>query len=507
MRSYLVLSYGDYPRFDDGGSLDSDGLGTPTDTFGLVRGLGGLALISAKMLREAWPKVYFRDGEDMQIGTVLLYAEDDELPCYKRAACTVARAIRFDQPEEPVKVFFTDDTPTIWHKGVTAKYDSKDLTDNNISSVLSVLSDVIRDEGIYNFAIKVVPYGLSNDEYCPLSREQQKADMRKSTTPLTDDKLRCLGQIIAVEASSTGFVDLSGFDLLMPQIVKLLMPLPQVRSLSLARNSRLLLHDIPMLLDTFPHILRLNIMNCPSINDDDLLALMRDFPLVFATLEGLQHSSLLTHDKPPSYPITFTFICSAYPESLVAVCLSMFTLDQIFRAIMEILSVAWGMHGRDLGGETTALDARGLTAYLMVVWQRSVMARTEFSYTGCNWQDPRRRPIIAVPGPMYAMVSDTTAGSWAFHFEWDDQWKNRSWGFVRHDSPLLQASHTDAPGQEHDCGMRAAGKVYDLRGFLRCMADEGRPYPSHDLVARLEAMLDARDESEGTPICPSYVPC
>ena len=136
--------------------------------------------------------------------------------------------------------------------------------------------------------------------------------------------------------------------------------------------------------------------------------------------------------------------------------------------------------------------------------QGSVIARTEFSCAGCEWQDSGRRPVIAVPGLMYALVSNTAAGSWAFHLEWDQLWRNRSlsWGFVRHNLPLPQASDADAFERGSKYGMRAAGEVYDLHGFLRCMADEGRPCPSPDLAAKLEALLYAKAEGEGTLICP-----
>ena len=54
--------------------------------------------------------------------------------------------------------------------------------------------------------------------------------------------------------------------------------------------------------------------------------------------------------------------------------------------------------------------------------------------------------------------------------------------------------------------MRAVGEVYDLREFLRCMTDEGSPCPSPDLAAKLEALLYAKAEGEGTLICPQMQP-
>lgn len=47
----------------------------------------------------------------------------------------------------------------------------------------------------------------------------------------------------------------------------------------------------------------------------------------------------------------------------------------------------------------------------------------------------------------------------------------------------------------------SAGRVYDLRGFLRCMAAEGRPLPDAEAVERLERILNMRDATTGSLIC------
>lgn len=46
------------------------------------------------------------------------------------------------------------------------------------------------------------------------------------------------------------------------------------------------------------------------------------------------------------------------------------------------------------------------------------------------------------------------------------------------------------------------GTVYDLRGFLRCMAEEGRPSPPEEHVAKLEAVLYSRHQFNGALVCP-----
>ncbi|KAI0326061.1 hypothetical protein GY45DRAFT_1311085 [Cubamyces sp. BRFM 1775] len=48
--------------------------------------------------------------------------------------------------------------------------------------------------------------------------------------------------------------------------------------------------------------------------------------------------------------------------------------------------------------------------------------------------------------------------------------------------------------------------VYDLRGYLRCMADEGRPLPNREAAKQLEEILETRDKVTGELVCPLAKP-
>ena len=84
-----------------------------------------------------------------------------------------------------------------------------------------------------------------------------------------------------------------------------------------------------------------------------------------------------------------------------------------------------------------------------------------------------------------------------------------SWGFVHYtlrDAPGPIASDTsetesgaDKVDDELDLG---EGKVYDLKGFLECMAREGRSMPTEDAVNQLEDILFAKDPKTGAYRCP-----
>ncbi len=47
----------------------------------------------------------------------------------------------------------------------------------------------------------------------------------------------------------------------------------------------------------------------------------------------------------------------------------------------------------------------------------------------------------------------------------------------------------------------SAGTVYNLRGFLRCMAAEGRQLPDAEAIEHLEHILDTRDAATGGLVC------
>ncbi len=86
------------------------------------------------------------------------------------------------------------------------------------------------------------------------------------------------------------------------------------------------------------------------------------------------------------------------------------------------------------------------------------------------------------------------------------------WGFVHATGfkglslgdPEVSASGTGRPPTDSDASgqLGYSGRLYDLRGFLECMASEGRPMPSDTAVRELERILYKKHRKTGEFYCP-----
>ncbi|KAI0359612.1 hypothetical protein OH77DRAFT_1042478 [Trametes cingulata] len=329
---------------------------------------------------------------------------------------------------------------------------------------------------------------------------------------------------------SGAFLDLSGLDICATDVVRFVSTLPQVRSLSLARNPQLTIRDIPWLTMALPGVRRLNLMGCPGIDDGDIRGMVLVFPLIFCNLEGIWHRAFLGINKPPEYPTTFTFM-RADTELINGVTLPFFTPAQVMQAIINVLPPMLREHPMsELPSPCDQLESAG--GYVDI----AMLDRMAFNALSTA-ADPLPTPwwsaqvVVAVPGHPYPLVSPLPEGTWAFCLDWVPSRRKMKYGFIRYlpspdsvpPSSRSQAeSQSDRPGRplwaqrghssfsaRHNLGghvplrrgellslsaevgiIPPESAVYGLREFLRCMANEGRPLPPVALVEEFEAMLN-----------------
>ena len=336
-------------------------------------------------------------------------------------------------------------------------------------------------------------------------------------------------------------LDLSDMNLSVGQITRLLSACPHIRHLSISHNARVVVEDIPELLRASPTMLRLNVIGCELIDGDSLCRLMRGKPWLFRQLEGLMHPSLLTIlPKPVNFPISFTFIFAHH--GFHAVTMSLFTPALVLQALATLLPTVWKEHdisyelleqpqdillrGHSLSTLLTHSGTSSLSAGMM-----GYVAFTAGTYP----TDPSRsgtsadkewyfRPVVSVPLHPHAVVSDQPGGSWAFLLEWSEsdnsihqrqtpepgefhrrQPRTKGYAFIHYEYPwsdLAGTESTEASRRRRDHVSVRRGRAYDLYGFLRCMADEGRQLPPVEMVQRVAEFLCARHEPDGEQICP-----
>ena len=90
-------------------------------------------------------------------------------------------------------------------------------------------------------------------------------------------------------------------------------------------------------------------------------------------------------------------------------------------------------------------------------------------------------------------------GKWAFvHYAADNGERSDTPPRSFEASPLQK---TYSEEETHRDQMRYVARVYDLRGWLRCMVDEGRPLPESDMIEELEEILETRSPASRELVC------
>ncbi|KAL1938555.1 hypothetical protein VTO73DRAFT_11578 [Trametes versicolor] len=348
------------------------------------------------------------------------------------------------------------------------------------------------------------------------AREDIRAYLRQ-LSPFPEDYLDSLLKLMAITGDH--FADLSGYDLSAAQIIHFASRCLGMDSLDISQNPHVVLSDIPTIFIAAPHLRRLNVCDCDAIDGQALLDLVRIQPSLFLTVEAIIHPAFLTIVKPPDFPIAFTFMC-ACEEDINGVGLPLFTPTQVLQALCQILPPVW--HSSEsqfsaMGGADTPLQS--LIGPDPRFWQTNVpgslclsssMLTLAVFSSGSrppdqSWSD---RAVIGLPLHPYPSVSARPEGSWAFYLDSSrtETVGHTTWTFVHYGpDDDLDAEHVNAfarsfclskprfyPGMVPFCidpHLKRQGKTYDLRGFLRCMAEEGRPLPPEELVEQLECLL------------------
>ncbi|KAH9889310.1 hypothetical protein C8Q73DRAFT_667827 [Cubamyces lactineus] len=371
--------------------------------------------------------------------------------------------------------------------------------------------------------------------------------------PIPDSLVEALAYVLQ-ELGVGPFLDISDHTLSADQVIHLANRFPDIEALSLSWNFALVEADILHIISELPSLRRLHVMHFEGPDVQELV--MRN-PERFYQLESLLCPLFLVcpgaECPRPHVPVSFAFmyLTRTMSDPPPWVSLPFCTPAQIVQALIDILPLAFREHdyGESVrlwkddasfmsrvraGPNEFAMPSNGfpfyMTANMLIHATFSCAARKP----GELWSE---RWIVSMP--LQDMINlpqnqGEISGTWTFCFDWDHRRKGRSdpgrncWGFVYYEvlnnSPGF-IERTGAPEDGPSCtsfgsvdlpesadpSVKTAmfgweilpdAKVYDLRGFLRCMADEGRPVPDEVAVRELERILDTRDPVSGELVCP-----
>ncbi|PIL36658.1 hypothetical protein GSI_00347 [Ganoderma sinense ZZ0214-1] len=328
--------------------------------------------------------------------------------------------------------------------------------------------------------------------------------------PFPDSGIPLLARVLS-ELKEESRINLSGFQLSGTQLVEVLSNCGEISFLDASFNNVLVADDIPKLLEAIPTLRRLVTIGCPSIVDAHILTLVQNEPFRFKSLEGLLHPAFLTIEKPDPYPITFTLVGVDYigvpgfdHDVLTCASAPFFTPAQVVQALIDILPWKDAKINSGYGGTTGPLT--GFSAL-------HGAARTPNEGFG-------RRAVVSVPllSPKlprgqqdFWVFAVYRADKSAYIFEEEKNRKNM-WGFVHikrsreHSAGDRSETSANSPTTGTGSGTteqsRYSLRLYDLCGFLECMASEGRPMPSDAAISELERILYKKHRKTGKFYCP-----
>ncbi|KAH9921538.1 uncharacterized protein BXZ73DRAFT_79930 [Epithele typhae] len=299
------------------------------------------------------------------------------------------------------------------------------------------------------------------DDLVQLSRlpdgAQHVKDAIGGFIPYPDNAMDLLEEVLReTHRKHPNFVDLSGIQLSREQILRVLSGWDaEVNWLDVSNNASTVVDDIVTILAAAPRTRVLNLIGCSSVEDAPLLSLVRDYPPELKTLEGILHPALLDDNisepgmKTRPSALTIVDVGKHKWDSEPSFSsLALFTPAQVVQSLTDLLPM-YGLDKKD-------------------------------SYRP-NY------PIRGITEP--AALQGCARGL-------DDPWGTRTVANVPLSTRWVPATRREDGDGESVPRIADAyqGEAYHLKGFLECMAQEGRPLPTAAAVDRLEGLLDVKDE-------------
>ncbi|KAI0740997.1 hypothetical protein C8Q76DRAFT_641643 [Earliella scabrosa] len=379
-------------------------------------------------------------------------------------------------------------------------------------------------------------------------------------TLLSDRHADFIARMLSKIGANTDFLDLSFYQLTAEQAIMIANRIGHVTALSLSWNFFITADDIPTILAAIPTLRRLHVVHCANLVLSRYAQLLVEYPSAFRTVEAITTEDALSMS--PSLIMSSFVVTLQTDLQLVstlrrdpAITLSFFTPAQIVRALIQMLDLAFKEHGLTTVDQDAIYDNdelfkgwerhwTGSMRYLgagadMFSWSAYMVMHAIFACGSRKSRTPwQSRPVVSIPLQDAYWGLDSGHDEWEFRLQWDagirfkfmypkssegqligeEEAAQGKWGFIRHQgrpsrrrrpSPRsaedTESSTTSGSIVESDIDrspfVSAPGRVHDLRGFLRCMIDEGRPMPEPVIVEILEEILETRNPASRELVC------
>ncbi|KAJ7781350.1 hypothetical protein B0H16DRAFT_617226 [Mycena metata] len=353
------------------------------------------------------------------------------------------------------------------HEYSAAPNPTKDTAASNSSTAVPSLADLTLRPAVEH-AIKVgETEELEGLVWMPGKADHMKSVLR-SQVSFPDSGLSLLAKVLEHEAGSTSnTIDLSGLALSDSQIHSLLPSTgaDKIELLNLSHNPNFTVDILRTALTLYPKLRRLVLLST-AISDEQIHQLLVDEPKLFYSIEELVHPAFLSWQNDVCYPVSFAYVGIHGYGVPSSACLATFTPASVVQSLTDLLSPLAEL------GEYEMYGLLGTSLAPQVAFASGVRGEGE------SWQDRR---VHCFPAFNNAPFSGK---GWLFVGQWETMSQSGCrYGFVQTDL------EPDPP--------RAT--IYDLAGFLKEMAAEGRPPAAESAVNKLEKIfvdLEQRQEAK-----------
>ncbi|KAJ3559036.1 hypothetical protein NM688_g580 [Phlebia brevispora] len=394
-----------------------------------------------------------------------------------------------------------------WEYSLNSSNESEDPTDATAESIPGLRIPTLMDLSLRSAVTSGLDSGdtkrIEDMLWLP-GKADIVRDILYSQSPFPDTGVPLLTKLAEYQLSGAMSLDLSGLELSDTQVVQVASSFSGLSSLNLSRNPRITATVVEGLVSNLPRLKRLVLMNCPSVQNEDINALISSQPKLFFKLEALMHPAFLTPDNAALWTPNFTAF--TVHEVYQGVSLPLFTPSGIMRGLADFLEAALECDPYEIDNSGGFGIAAALTA--------------AYRDDGKLWSE---RSVVAIPGLQFRQVAFDGTTPWMFLFalsrdEYPRDSEPKGWArapnkrkngrsdveHTKEDSSKVEAERAKVEGSEGKPAHQADKpkpsmnvEVHDVRGFVRLTQEEGRPSVPEELVVRVEELFKKVAETCG----------
>ncbi|GJE83973.1 hypothetical protein PsYK624_000460 [Phanerochaete sordida] len=293
-------------------------------------------------------------------------------------------------------------------------------------------------------------------------------------SPFPDAALPFLQRLAKAKKYRGTSLDLAGYPLTVSQIISIATTLPEIHSLNLSMNSTLDVADVREVLARLPSLARLVLMNCPSLEADELVQLVGDHPELFRHMQSIVHPAFINISNSSVWagmPVRMVVVAFRSLSRYAGISFPLVTPGVLIQGLLDLLTFK-----EDL--------TAGASLYMHGKRALEVAFASLPRASGTPWTERTlARPFLFPKAPSHRHTSDC----WMLYVSTasfpPDLKDDMGYAFLQLQQTVL------SDGEERAVTWRDF-LLHDLRSFMRTTEQQGYPSVPEDLAGALEGAIE-----------------